>query len=507
MGSQSGFGVLNYIVLFAYLGTMMGVGALFAGSQKTTEDYFLAGRRMPWLVVGMSMFASVTSAISYMGIPGTAYKENLSLLVVAFLSPLVAPFLIFVFYPFYRLLNVTTSYEYVLRRYGQPARLTVSGLFVLGRLGWLGTVIYAPALALSVVSDIPVWLAILLMGVLATTYTALGGLSAVLWTDLLQFLILVGGAVWVALNLTASIPGGLPSIWEIARTTDHLHVVDWTFSLAEMTGIAVAISYFFQLMHDYGTDQVTVQRLLAVRTFRGMAKAAVFNSLADLFILSLLLYIGLGLFAYFQTFPSELAEGVTGDGVLPYYIMHALPEGISGLLITAIFAAAMSSMDSGINSVATVLINDCVRPLRSEARSEQHDVRLARLLTLVLGVFATVVAFYVSGIEQILKASSAFLGLFGGPILALFLLGMLTRRANFHGWLVGVFVAVPTTLWLQLSTNLHFIHYFPFCFGSCSVVGYIASLLLGTEAGGPLAPKELTLWGRPRLSPRQLGQL
>ena len=141
MGSQSGFGVLNYIVLFAYLGTMMGVGALFAGSQKTTEDYFLAGRRMPWLVVGMSMFASVTSAISYMGIPGTAYKENLSLLVVAFLSPLVAPFLIFVFYPFYRLLNVTTSYEYVLRRYGQPARLTVSGLFVLGRLGWLGTVI------------------------------------------------------------------------------------------------------------------------------------------------------------------------------------------------------------------------------------------------------------------------------------------------------------------------------------------------------------------------------
>ncbi len=500
MDSPTGFGTLNYVVLFTYLAMVVSVGALFARKQKTSEDYFLAGRRMPWLVVGMSMFASLTSAISYMGIPGTAYKENIALLMVGPLSLIVAPILIFVFYPFYRVLNVTTSYEYVLQRYGQPARLTVSGLFVLARLGWLGTVIYAPSLALSIVTGIPLWLAILLMGILATTYTALGGLSAVLWTDLVQFLILVGGALWVALSLTASVPGGLGSIWEIARTTDHLRVIDWRFSLTEMTGIAVGVSYLFQLMHDYGTDQITVQRLMAVKTFRGMAKATIFNAMAQLFMVSLLLYMGLGLFAYFQTFPSELAAGITSDGVLPYYIMHALPQGVSGLLITAIFAAAMSSVDSGINSVATVLVNDFVRPLRTRARSEQHDVKLARLLTLLLGSFATVVAFYVTCAGQILEASSKFLGLFGGPILALFLLGMLTRRVNFRGWLIGLVVAVPVTLWLQRSIDLHFIHYFPVCFGSCAGVGYIASLLLGTTHGGPLGRAELTLWGRPRLS-------
>ena len=303
MDSPTGFGTLNYVVLFTYLAMMVSVGALFARKQKTSDDYFLAGRRMPWVVVGMSMFASITSAISYMGIPGTAYRENISLLMVAFLAPIVAPVLIFVFYPFYRVLNVTTSYEYVLQRYGQPARLTVSGLFVLARIGWLGAVIYAPSLALSIVTGIPLWLAILLMGILATAYTALGGLAAVLWTDVAQFLVLVGGAVWVALNLTASVPGGLASIWEIARTTDHVRVIDWRISLTEMTGIAVLISYFFQLMHDYGADQVTVQRLLAVKTFRGMAKATIFFAIAELFIVSLLLYVGLGLFAYFQTFP------------------------------------------------------------------------------------------------------------------------------------------------------------------------------------------------------------
>ena len=151
------FGLLNYAVLVGYLTVMVVIGLRFSGKQKTTEDYFLAGRRMPWLVVGMSMFASLTSAISYMGIPGTAYNENASFIVLGLSSILVSPILVVVFYPFYRHLNVTTSYEYVLRRYGKLAHYSVSGLFLLARLGWLGTVIYAPALALSVVTDIPLW--------------------------------------------------------------------------------------------------------------------------------------------------------------------------------------------------------------------------------------------------------------------------------------------------------------------------------------------------------------
>ena len=479
---------------------MLGIGVLFAGKQTTTEEYFLAGRRMPWLVVGMSIFASVTSAVSYMGIPGTAYKENISLLILGFVSLALTPFLIYIFYPFYRALNVTTSYEYILHRYGESARLTVSMLFVLARLGWLGTVLYAPALALSVVSGIDLTVAILLMGVLAAAYTALGGLSAVLWTDLVQFVILVTGLVWVVCSLCWNVPHGVAGILHTAAATDHLKLFELRPSLFEMTAISVGVSYFLQLMQDFGTDQITVQRLMSVPTYGGMVRATIFNAFSDLFIVSLLLFAGLGLFAYYQTFPGRLPEEVSADRVLPYYIMHALPNGVSGLLITSIFAAAMSSMDSGINSVVTVLIRDLLTPFNLQRASDEQNVGLARWLTVAIGAFATGIAFYVASIEQILKASSSFLGLFGAPVLTLFLLGMLTRRTNFPGWLIGLGVAIPATIWVQHFTRIHFIYYFPFCFAMCAVATYPASLLVGRVAGIALGERSMTIWGRPRLA-------
>jgi len=489
------FGALNYAILVVYLAAMLGIGCLFAGKQKTTEDYFLAGRDMPWLVVAMSMFASVTSATSYMGIPGTAYEENISFIVVGLVGLIVAPILVHLIYPFYRALNITTSYEYVLARYGAAARFTVSALFLLSRLGWLGVVLYTPAMMLSVVTGIDLYVGIMLMGVLATTYTILGGLSAVLWTDMFQYVILVVGAVWVAVSLCLSVPGGVDGIVEIASNSGHLQVSEWRLNLFEMTGLAVGFSYFFQLLQDYGTDQITVQRLMTVKTSRGMARAIIFNAFSDLLVVGLLLFVGVGLFAYYQGFPQQLADEITGDRVLPHYIIHKLPNGVSGLLIAAIFAAAMSSMDSGINSMSTVLVNDFFQPLRKRERSEHHDVNLARLLTFVLGGFATAVAFYVSRIEYIIKASSSFLGLFAGPVLALFLMGMLSRRASFLGWLVGIAISIPATLWIQNGTEVHFIYYFPFCFGFCTFFGYVASVLIGIASGRPItSDRKLTVW-------------
>ena len=157
------FGALNYTVLLIYLLAMVSIGVLFAGRQKNTEDYFLAGRRMPWLVVAMSMYASLTSAVTYMGLPGMAFGQNTALLAVCIVSPLLAPFLVIIFYPFYRRLHVTTSYEYIDRRFGSGPRMTISALFLFARLGWLGTVIYAPALVLSVVTGINLAYAMLLM--------------------------------------------------------------------------------------------------------------------------------------------------------------------------------------------------------------------------------------------------------------------------------------------------------------------------------------------------------
>lgn len=492
MEEHVSFGTLNYIILTVYLSALLGIGALLAGKQKSTEDFFLAGRNMPWWAVAMSVFATITSAITYMGIPGLVYRENVSAYVGILMMPVAAPFIIWLFLPFYKKLRVTTSYEYIDRRFGRRARYCVSTLFVCARMGWLGTVIYAPALALATVTGIPLWLAIVLMGVLATTYTALGGLSAVIWTDVAQFLILFGGALTIAVSLTSNVPGGTAEIFRLARDTNHLNLGDWSFDLARMTMSAVCIAYFFQFMHDYGVDQVTVQRLMATPKLGGMVRATIGNALFSVVIIGVLTYIGLGLFAYHTAFPERLPDGIVGDKIFPYYAVHALPQGVSGLVIAGIFAAAMSSMDSGINSLSTVIVNDFIKTLRSTEASEAHDVNTARILTVVFGGLATLVAFFAASIGDIVKTSQSFLGLFSGPVLALFLLGILTKRGSFAGWLVGLAVALPTTMWIQNKTSVHFVYYFPYSFLTCFLVALCASVLVSAKK----VDSQLTIWGK-----------
>ena len=313
----------------------------------------------------------------------------------------------------------------------------------------------------------------------------------------------MGGAVWLIVTLLLNVPGGYTGIMDtvhkidLAEGTNHLHVFEWKMNIFMMTGPIVVIGSFLGFMQDYGCDQVTVQRLMATRTFRGMAKAVISNSFFDLIGIGLLLFVGLGMLAYFNQSAEVLPKEILAnpDQVLPYYIMHALPVGVSGLVITAIFAAAMSSMDSGINSLSTVIVNDFVQPLRKKVRSEHHDVNLARILTLGLGAFAIGVACFASTIKRILEASSFFLGLFAAPILVIFLLGIFTRRANFRGWLVGTLVSIPVIVWLKYGPGVHFSYYFPFSFGITLIVGYIMSVIIG----GPQAPVELTIKGRSQL--------
>lgn len=494
------FSATNYCVLGIYLLVMVMVGIVFSRRQKTTEDYFLAGRSMPWLPVAMSMYASLTSAVTYMGLPGLAYRSNVTLIVVAVVSPLLAPVLVLVFYPFYRRMQVTTSYEYIGKRFGATAHRSVSGLFLLARMGWLGIVIYAPALALSIATGMPLWLMIVLMGVLATVYTVLGGLAAVLWTDVLQFVVLVGGAIWVAVTLVHIVPGGLSEIMATASAQDHIQL-DWHLSLYKMTATAVFISFFFQMMQDYGTDQVTVQRLLAVKTNKGLVKAICFNAVTDGVIIALLLFIGLGIFVFYFTYPGSLPDGMMADGIFPYFIMHQLPNGISGLLVAAIFAAAMSSMDSGLNSVTTVIVNDFVRPLRKRVKSEQQDVALARTITLILGGAATGTALFVANMQGgIVETFATFMSLFNAPVLALFLLGILTRYGRFEAWCVSAVVSVLLTWVLRNFTDVNWVYYFPFSFFTSLGLSLLGSLFFTSKRA---VDDSMTLWGRSRLVDRE----
>jgi SSS family solute:Na+ symporter len=477
------FGTLNSVVLIVYLAAMILIGIALAGRQKTSDDYFLAGRDMPWLAVGMSMFASLTSATTFMGVPAFAYSHNMAMIFGVAMSLVAAPILARLFYPFYRKHRVTTSYEYILMRFGPGARYAVSALFVLGRLGWLGIVIYAPAKAMSVASGMSLFLAIGLMGVLAIFYTVLGGLSAVIWTDVVQFVILLGGAIWLAVSLAGQMPGGVGQILDVAREAQKFDVFDWR-DMSKLTAFSAVIGWFFVFLNDYGTDQVTVQRLLSVRTDRGVTWAIVFNAVNDLLINGLLIFIGLGLFAYFSAFPERLDETAAADGILPFYIMHSLPPGVSGLMITAIFAAAMSSVDSGINSLSTVIINDFVRPLKRNCKDSYREITLARILTVILGLFSVLAAMFAARIGNIVQMWMSIVGLFAAPVLSIFILGMLTRTACFGGWCIGAVISTGTIVIIQTNygDQIMEVWYFPISFAITTIVGYLGSQFIKSQA-------------------------
>ncbi len=473
------FGVLNTVILGAYLSAMVLIGVALAGRQRTTEDYFLAGRNMPWPAVGMSMFASLTSATTYMGVPAFAYDHNVAMIFGVAMSPLAAPILVRLFYRVYRRHRVTTSYQYIHLRYGPGARYAVSALFILSRLGWLGIVIYAPAKAMSVASGMPVLWAIVLMGALAVTYTVLGGLAAVVWTDVVQFIVLFGGAAWLVVTLVMHVPGGAAGIVRAAAEAGRLDVFEWT-DMSKLTVLSAMIGWFFVFLNDYGTDQVTVQRLMAVRTDAGVIKAVAFNAVNDLVINGMLIFIGIGMLAYFRAYPQRLGNDVGGDGILPYYIMHVLPAGVSGLMVTAIFAAAMSSVDSGINSLTTVIVRDWIVPLRGPATRSGGDVALARWLTVGLGLLAAAAAVYAASIGNIVKMWMNVMGLFAAPVLGVFVLGVLTRRAHFYGWLAGACCAIGLNVLLQrlYGDQLMAMWHFPIAFVVSTAVGYVTSLIV-----------------------------
>ena len=421
--------------------------------------------------------------------PGTVAKEDLSILAGYFLSPISAPVILLFFYPLYRKLDVTTSYEYIFRRYGASARYGVSGLFLLARLGWLGAVIYAPSLALSVITGINLYLGIFLMGLIATSYAVAGGLKAVVLTDAIQFVVLMLGAILVAISLTHTVPGGSAGIIAFAGQNHHLFNTHFSFFTSSI--FAFMISYFFMFMQDYGCDQVGVQRILSSKNAAGMIRAVLFNSTTDVLMFSLLGFIGLGLYTYFS---QQGITGVSHDKYLPYYMIHSLPNGISGLAIAGIFAAAICAASSGIHSMSTVSVNDFVRPLYKSPISDTGSIKLGRTFTATIGALGTAMAVYVSSIEQILKAANMVLGRFNGPILALVVLGVLSRRVHFKGWLVGAIAAIATTLVIMNISfggqKLHWAYYMPCSMLTTMTVGYLASLILP----GPLVETRLTVW-------------
>ncbi len=481
-GSQSSFHALDYLALVSYLLVIVCIGFHFSRRGHTTHDYFLAGRRIPWWAATLSIFSTHLSAVTFMAIPAKAFEADWVSILLNLGIILVAPITVFCFLPFFRRLNVTTIYEYLELRFGVGLRLYGSLAFVTYQLGKMGIFLLLPALALATVTGFNVYVCIAVMGLLCTLYTVLGGIEAVVWTDVLQSFVLLGGALLCIGSIVAAEGFDLRGMLEVAVRENKLHVFTLQGGLDSTVFWVVIVGGFFMQMVPFTSDQALVQRFLTTPDERSAGRAVWAH--AAIVVPASLLFFGFGtaLFIFYQGRPQLLpAAGQSNDIIVPWFIVTQLPAGLAGLVIAGIFAATMSTVDSGMHSVATSLVTDIYRKLRPAANDAACLV-VARILTVGAGLLGTLSAVLVSNLDakSLWDLIVMFVGLLGSSLTGVFLLGVLTRRANARGTAIGVVASIAVLILIQNMEPRPVHGYLCAAVGvlTCVGVGYGASLVL-----------------------------
>ncbi|MHC4176132.1 MAG: sodium:solute symporter family protein [Planctomycetota bacterium] len=476
---RRGFGPLDYYVLWIYIGSLVAMGFYFSRREKSTNDFFLGGHRVPWWAAGLSIFGTQLSAITFMAIPGKAYHTDWVYFLGNMMIVAVAPLVVFLYLPFFRRLNVTTAYEYLEQRFNLATRWLGSAAFVLFQLGRMGIVLYLPAAALHTVTGIDVYLCIALMGALATLYTVLGGIEAVIWTDVLQVFVLLGGALLALLIVALKVDGGVVTIVTEAYAADKLRAANFTWDIATTALWVVLLGKPFEVLVSYTADQTVVQRYLTTSDQKAAARGIWTNAVLTIPASILFFSVGTALWAFYRTHPAMLNPAGKIDEIFPWFIAQQLPMGVAGLVIAGLFAAAMSSLDSSMNSMATAITTDFYRRTHPEA-PDRRCLSLARWLTVALGIVGTGFALYMAFLDStsMWDQYSKVVGLFGGGLAGLFAVGIFTRRTTSLGAILGFLGSAALLFWIRSYTPVHFFLYPTIGLGGCFVIGYLISLVM-----------------------------
>jgi SSS family transporter len=507
------FGIIGYLVIAVYMLATISLGLSFAKKQKNLAEYFLAERAAPWWAVGISVLACDLSAISYMGSPSYVYFNDLRLPMTTFLVPFIAGLVAFLFIPFLARLQVFTIYEYLEHRFGLSCRLFASMLFSMQRAMHIAIAIYAISLALQQIVGWPVWTCVTLIGGVTTLYTVFGGMKAVLWTDVMQFFVLVGGIFAMTGAVLWAFQGDVLQIWQIAAEAGHTKLFTWDSNFfspifwMELTVWGLLWGTIATNVAAYGSDQVLVQRYIAAGSGRLMTKSLMFSAFLNVPVMVLLYFLGLGFFAYYHLPENAallssldgLVAKVGGDNgknmVMPHFILHVLPSGLGGLVFASLFAATMSVFSSGLNSLSTVTCVDYIQRLR-RFQTNAKDVTLtnARWVTFTWGAIVTLAAIGVNfaNMGSIVEAAFGVIGFFSGPLLGMFLLGMLSMRANSVGAILGALCGFASAYYL--SSHVSFIWYSIAGCVPTVILGYLFSFLAPPEPREHVYP--MTIWGR-----------
>jgi solute:Na+ symporter, SSS family len=476
VSSKPVFGGLNYSVLILYFCGMLLLGFFFLRRGNTTDDFFKAGGRIPWWAAGISIFATTLSAITFIAIPAKAYATDWRMFIFNMSIILIAPVIIRYYLPFFRRLNLSTAYEYLELRFNRTLRLLASGLFVSFMVSRIAIVLFLPSLALHAVTGFSVYWAIAVMGIVTIIYCTSGGIEAVVWGDVIQGFILVAGALTAFAFMLSGTEGGIAGFMDTAAVNDKFHLIDFSPDFTSTVIWVVIIGGLANTLITFTSDQSVVQRYMTTKDERATGRSIWLNGILSVPVSVVFFLLGTGLFAFYSSNPERLAlTNPNIDATFPQFIVGELPAGMAGLLIAAIFAAAMSTLSSNINSVAAVITSDFYKLLARQP-SRRNIMFTARISGVVAGITGIIFALMLAtwDIASLWDQFNVFLGLLTGGLGGLFLMGVFFDRISAGSALTGLIGGIAVLAYVQNATELSFLLY--------GAIGMTASLMFALFA-------------------------
>lgn len=447
--------LIDYTIILVSLLASLYVGVYFSSKQKSTQKYFAADGKIPSWAIGMSILATLISSVTFLAYPGEGYSNNWILLVQGLMVPLVLLIIVWGVVPMYRNVIGISAYEYFEKRFGYLARVYASLGFILAHFSKMGTVFYLLGLAIASLMSLDTLTVIWLLGVIIIIITLLGGIEAVIWLDVIQGFLLIAGGLTALLILLFTPEGGPAAVWQVAAENGRIGFGSFDLDFAKLTFWVMAINGIFYAIQKYGTDQTVVQRYLTARSNRDGIKASLIGVLLSVPVWALFMFIGTALFAYYQLTPGAvLPTDIAADAVFPYFILNELPVGLTGLIISALIAAAVSSLDSDLICLSAVLTEDFYAKLRKQA-TDQQKLWFGKVMVVVSGLMAILVATvytYIGG-KGALGIVFGLYAIFSGGIAGMFLLGLFSRRANKQGMHIGMAACILFTGYAVLTSQ------------------------------------------------------
>lgn len=482
------YGIWDHLIVAAFFLLMLWVGKHFSKRGKNGNDFFRGGQRLPTWAVGLSLFATGASAISLMALPAKAYMENWIYFSIGLVHFMLLPLVFFLIIPITRRLQFSSAFEYLEARYCRNIRMFGSMIFALVQLmGRMATVLLLPAIAISVIAGIPIWLSILIMGGVTTVYCMMGGFEAVVWTDVIQAFMILASVLlcfgW-AIGLLDVSPG---DAMELVGSESKLQLADFSWDVTQPIFAIIILGNLFSILILFG-DQNFVQRVQAVSTERAARMAVVLQLSVAIPLNALLFFLGTLLFVFYYFNPADISPAMKADGIFPLFAAQKLPTGLAGVVIASLMAATMSTLSSALNSVSNVAVEDYVKRFKPDL-SPEETVIAGKVLTVVLGVVGTALAIWLatSNATSIFDLVIMVTGIIFAPMGSMFILGVMTIRVHTGGLIAGFIAGTLSTYLITQHIQLHAFFFSLLGAVPTMIVAYLFSVLFPRKT-----PRDLT---------------